>query len=169
MDMAKLDSDEKLAGGAAAVVVVAGLVATLSWGTYAVSWLGILGALAVLGIILAPQMAPQTQLPGTRGSLLVAAAGLAAVFMVLAFLVNVSFVFFRFGIADLLFIVAVIASVVMAWIARRIFQAEGGKFVIGSSTKTDVSAGASPPAAAPPPATPPPADTRPDDEVESRP
>jgi hypothetical protein len=152
MDFSKLSSNEKLATYGAVVVFVLGLVS--AWGeTFFIS---ILAALAMLAIIFLPQFAPNVRLPGSKGSLMVAAGGIAAVFGVLEVLRYIEYIgrtFGRFG--TIFFLVAVAGAVVMAWAGWQAFKAEGGKFNVGmAGGGSGAPAGAAPPPAAPPPAAP---------------
>jgi hypothetical protein len=144
MDWNKLSQNEKLAVYGAIATLVGGAVGgTLS----ALGWLAFLAAIGVLAVIFLPQLAPQTKLPGSEGSLLLALGGIAAVIMVLALITTLAFIgsyFSLFPIASIAFVIAVAGAVVMAWAGWQIFQAEGGKFKIGSG-------GSTPPPPPPPP------------------
>ena len=148
MDFSKLTSNERLGAVASGVVVVAGLIAVLTWGAYAVAWLAIIAALGMLFVIFQPQIAANTNLPGSKGSLMLLTGGIAAVVMVLGFLVSITFIFTLFGFADILYLATVVAALLMGWAGWQEFQAEGGKFQLGSSAPSAPSgAGAPPPAA----------------------
>lgn len=134
MDLSKLSQTEKLAALGAAMAVVGGLVAASTYRTYGLAWIGILAGVAMLGILFQPQLAPKTTLPGSRGSLMVIVGGIAGVVMALGLLTTLTFIFVRFGIADLLFLVAIAGAVLMAYAAWQAFQAEGGKLRIGGDS-----------------------------------
>ena len=170
MDFSKLGQNEKLAAyGAIAAIVGAVLAAAGTFG-FGVGWLGLLLALAMLAVVFLPQLSPQTNLPGSKGSLMLVVGGIAAVFAVLGLLSG-------FGLLGLLsfsplfvigWLLNVVGGLLMGWAGWQEFQAEGGKFQLGSSTATDRAttsdapsqAAASAPAAAPPAAAPEaPADT----------
>ena len=152
MDFGKLSSNEKTAAVAAVVVVLAGIIS--NWG--GLVWLSILAAAAAAVVILLPQLSSSTSLPGSRGSWLVALGAIAAVGMVIEILRFMGY-FFN-SLDDLqtwLFAIALIASLVLAWVGWQEFQREGGRFNIGTdanrSAASAPSAGTSAPAA--PPAT----------------
>lgn len=159
MDLSKLSQNEKLAAVGAAMAVVGGLVAASTYPAYGLAWIGILAGVAMLVIVLQPQLAPKTSLPGSRGSLMIVVGGIGGAIMVLGLLTTLEFTFFRFGIADLLFLVAVAGAVLMAYAAWREFQAEGGKLRIGGGTTAGASAADSPAPTEQP--TPPPAQDEP--------
>lgn len=146
MDFSKLSQNEKLAVYGSAALLVGGAVGY----SYGLTALGMLAAIAMLAIVLLPHFSSGITLPGSRGSLMVAAGGLAGAVMVLALLQAVAGVLFvNFGLRDAFFLVAVAGGVLMAWAGWQEFQAEGGKFQIGSSAPA---ASSSPPAASSSPA-----------------
>jgi predicted lipid-binding transport protein (Tim44 family) len=151
MDFSKLSQNDKTAALASAVLVVAGLIAASTYTTYALTWLAILAAVAMLLVVLQPQIAPKANLPGSKGTLMVALGGIAGGVMVIALLTTLTFIFVAFGFADILFLAAILAGVVMAWTGWTAFQAEGGKFQLGSSSAAAPPTTAAPeaPAAAP--------------------
>lgn len=143
MDFSKLGQNEKLAVYGSAALLIGGAVGY----SYGLTALGMLAAIAMLAIVFLPQFASGIALPGSRGSLMVAVGGLAGVVMVLAALQAVAGVLFvNFNLRDLFFLVAVAGGVVMAWAGWQEFQAEGGKFQLGSSAPA---ASPAPPAASP--------------------
>jgi len=152
MDLSKLDQNDRTAAFAAAVLVIAGLFAATTYVTYGITWLGIVAGVGMLFVVLQPQIAPGVNLPGSKGSLMLIFGGVAGVIMVLALLTTLGFIFVSFGIADVLYLVAIFAAVVMAWTGWQAFQAEGGKFQLGSSAaaSTAVAPSESSPAAASP-------------------
>jgi hypothetical protein len=154
MDLSKLNASEKLAVYGALATVIGSVVAASSYpGHWGVSWLGAILGLAMLAIVFLPQLSPQTKLPGKKGTLMVAVGGVAALLMAYLLLSTFSFTFEGFDISSLLFLLAVAGALVMGWAGWQAFQAEGGKFQMGSPAAT--SAAAPPPAAAPPASTPP--------------
>jgi hypothetical protein len=175
MDFAKLRQNEKLAVyGAIAAIIGAVLAAAGTFG-FGVGWLGLLLALAMLAVVFVPQLSPSTNLPGSKGSLMLVVGGIAAVFAVLGLLSG-------FGLLGLLsfsplfvigWLLNVIGGLLMGWAGWQEFQAEGGKFQLGSSasaasgtTTTDApsqTTASTPPPVAPPP--PPAADTTGDSTV----
>lgn len=150
MDFSKLSQNEKLAIYGSVALIIGGVVGY----SYGLTALGILAAIVMLVVVFLPQFSPGTNLPGSRGSLMVAVGGLAGVAMVLALLSAMTGVLFvNMNFRDILFLIAVAGGLLMAWAGWREFQAEGGKFQLGTSG----AATATPPAATPPAATPPPA------------
>jgi hypothetical protein len=130
MDLSKLNQNEKLALYGAIALIVGGIVGF----AYGLTTLGILAAIAMLVLIFLPQLAPNTALPGSRGSLMVAIGAVAGVAMALAFLSALAgALLVRFGLGDIFFLVAVVGGLVMAWAGWQEFQAEGGKFQLGAA------------------------------------
>jgi hypothetical protein len=138
MDISRLSENEKLAAYGAVAVLIGGLGAVFTYATYSGTWLGIIAALAMLAVLFMPQLSAGTRLPGSKGSLMLVAGGIAGVVLVILFLVNIGFVFTQFGIPDIFFLVAVVGAVVMAFAGWREFQSEGGTFQFGSATPAAV-------------------------------
>ena len=149
MDFSKLDQNEKNAAMASGALVIGGLLAAAAYSTYSMAWLAVIAALGMLFVVLQPQIAAGVSLPGSKGSLMLLFGVAAAVLMVVSLLVALDFVFLRFGLPDLGFLIAVAAGVAMAWAGWQAFQAEGGKFQLGATTASPAraeSAAASAPA-----------------------
>ena len=147
MDFSKLSQNEKLAVYGAVAAVIGGIVGGIS----GVIWISVLAGLALLVVLFLPQLSPQTSLPGSRGSLLVAIGGVGAVAAALAFLivlVDIGFWFEFAAVRTIFFLIGVAGAVLFGWIAWQEFQAEGGKFQLGATT-TGAAASAPPAAAAP--------------------
>lgn len=156
MNFSSLSSNEKLAVYGSVAVIIGGLV-----GFYGVGLIAVLAAIGMLAIVFMPQMSPSTKLPGSKGSLMLLAGGVAGVVLLLSLLVYSGVLFAFAGFGSILFLVAVIGGLVMAWAGWQEFQSEGGKFVLGNpaaSTGSATPPPAAPPAASEPPAAPPPAD-----------
>src|SRR5688572_12283120 len=134
VDFSKLNQDDKTAALASAVLVVAGLIAATTYTTYAMTCPAFPAAVGMLFVALQPQTAPAVKLPGSKGSLMVVLGGVAGVIMALALLTTLGFIFVAFGFADILFLAAILAGLTMAWTGWTAFQAEGGKFQIGTSS-----------------------------------
>ena len=175
MDLSKLNASEKLAVYGAVATVIGSVVAASSYpGHWGVTWLGAILGLAMLAIVFLPQLSPGTKLPGNKGTLMVAVGGVAALLMAYVLLSTFSFTFEGFDISSLLFLVAVAGALVMGWAGWQAFQAEGGKFQMGTPAATSAAAPpppppAAPPAAAPPAAAPPastPAETSPNEDLD---
>jgi hypothetical protein len=152
MDFSKLSSSDKMVTYSAVVLVIAGIIS--NWG--GLLWLSILAGLAALVVVFLPQMSPATSLPGSKGSLLVAAGGIAAAGAVIEILRYLSYFFNTLGDwQTLLFLVALVAALVLAWVGWQAFQAEGGKFNMGMSASGTTTPPAAPQSAQATPATPP--------------
>jgi hypothetical protein len=163
MDFGKLNSNEKLAVYGAIASVVGPLLATFGFG-FGVGWLTLILALAMLAIVFMPQWSPQTQLPGSKGSLMLVVGGIAAVSAALSLLGSIGWLGF-FG-SDLVFVlgwlIGIAGGLLMGWAGWQEFQAEGGKFQIGTASTaapppSAATTAPSPPAPAVEPAAPPPA------------
>ncbi len=164
MDFSKLDQNEKMALYAAIVVFLAGLIS--NWG--GLLWLSVLAALGVAVVVFLPQFAPNTSLPGSRGTLLATLGIVAVGAAVIELLRWIEYTINTLGsFGTLLFLVTLIAAAVMAWAGWQALQREGGKWQFGMAQSSAAPAApadsaaapppAEPPAAAPPPAAPPPA------------
>ena len=135
MDFSKLGSNEKLAVYGSIAVIVGLIVASAGFFGFGLGTLALLAAIAMLVVVFLPQFSPGTSLPGSRGSLMLIIGGVAAVILVLTFLSFVSFIGALFGsLNGIMFLVALVGSVVMAWAGWQEFQAEGGKFQLGTAT-----------------------------------
>jgi hypothetical protein len=166
MNFSKLSANEKMAVYASAVVVVTGIVSLVNdWGGLIV--LPLLAGLAVLLVLFAPSIMPNAKLPGSTGSLLLAAGGVAALFWVISALTWLDWISGHLTRFDtILYLVGLAGSLVMGWTGWQAFQAEGGKFQMGAASVPPVPMVPPPaaPPAAPPPSMPPsmpPSDTGP--------
>jgi hypothetical protein len=149
MDLSKLDQNDKLALYAAIVVFLAGLIS--NWG--GLLWLSVLAAVGVAVVLFLPQFAPNTSLPGSRGTLLAALGIVAAGAAVIELLRWIEYTFETIGsFSTLLFLVTLIAAAVMAWAGWQALQREGGTWQFGTAQSTPAPAAAAdsaaPPAAA---------------------
>lgn len=141
MNMSKLDPHEKLAVyGSVAVIVGVVLSATQYGSAGAGGWLDLLLAIAMLAIVFMPQLSPQTTLPGSKGSLMVAVGGIAAVGALLSLLGILSVLGSLFGalyggLWVIGYLVVIGGGLAMGLAGWRAFQAEGGKFQIGSGQR----------------------------------
>ena len=129
----KLSASDRMAAIAAIAMVAGGVVAASTYpGHWGVVWLGVLLGVGMLAIVFLPQMSPNTKLPGSKGSLMVAVGGLAAILMAFLLLTTLGFTFTGFDVASLLFLVAVAGGLAMGWFGWQAFRVEGGKFQIGT-------------------------------------
>lgn len=165
MDLSKLSQNEKLALYGSIALVVGGLLGY----SYGVTVLGVLAGLAMLVVLFLPQLSPGTTLPGSRGSILLLMGGIAGVVMLLALWSAVTGVLFvETDLRDLFFLIAVAGAFVMAWAGWQEFQAEGGKFQLGSTDGGTSSTAAAAPGGAAVAAEPPAGEAPPAAEPEDR-
>ena len=133
MDFSKLSSNEKLATYGAVAVIVGGLVGI---GTAGLGIVSVLAAVGMLAVVFLPQLSPGTNLPGSRGTLMLVLGGIAAVILVLGLLSVIGAIGFlmQYAIFNTLFyLIAVAGGVLMAWAGWQEFQGEGGKFQLGAA------------------------------------
>lgn len=126
MDISKLNSNEKIAA-IGAVLAIVGSVVSFGAGPY-----GVLTGIAMLVIIFLPQFSPTTKLPGSKGSLMLIVGGAAAIGAILTLLAWLPYL----GIMGSFFIgglLGIIGGLLMGWGAWQEFQAEGGKFQLGTA------------------------------------
>jgi len=169
MEFSKLSASEKMATYASVAVVILAIYAVAQdWGGLPV--ISLIGAVAVLAIVFLPQMSPGTNLPGSRGSLMLIAGGAAAIFWAIAALSWLNWIFNHLTAVDTwIFLVGLAAALWLGWMSWQAFQGEGGKFVLGSSGGASAAPPAAPAPSEPPaqmapppaPAAPPPAPAAP--------
>jgi hypothetical protein len=160
MNFSTLSSNEKLAVYGSLAVIIGAIV---GYG-YGVGLLAILAAIGMLAVVFLPQMSPGTNLPGTKGSLMLLAGGIAGVILVLTLLIYIGTIFTATNLRDILFLIAVAGGVLMAWAGWQEFQSEGGKFQLGNAaapSSTPPPANSSTATSDVPAATPPPAPAAP--------
>lgn len=155
MDFSKLSANEKLAVYGAIASIVGPLLSSFGFG-FGVGWLTLLLALAMLFIVFQPQIAPQTQLPGTKGSLMLLVGGIAAASAALALLASLGWLglFGANAVFVIGWLIGIAGGLLMGWAGWQEFQAEGGKFQIGTAGTGSTTPGTTAPSA---PAPPPPA------------
>ena len=157
MDLSKLNSNEKLAfyGAIAAIV---GTILTIVGAYIGIGglWLTFILALAMIVILFLPTWSPQTTLPGSKGTLMLIVGGIAGVGALLSLLSLLSVIAFLGSepIFVIGLLIGIIGGLMMGWGAWQEFQAEGGKFQLGTA----------PTAGTPPPA---PTDARPERPMDS--
>jgi len=153
MDFSKLSQSEKLAVYGSAAVIIGLIVASAGFFGFGLGTLALLAAIAMLVVIFLPQMSAGISLPGSKGSLMLICGGIAAAVLVLTFLSFAGFFGALIGsLNGIMFLVALVGSGVMAWAGWQEFQAEGGKFQVGtaspgSATRTSSTPGAPVPTA----------------------
>jgi threonine/homoserine/homoserine lactone efflux protein len=146
MNWNALSSTEKLAVYGSVATLLGGIIGgTVS----ALGWLAFLAAIGMLVVVFLPQFSPSTTLPGSKGSFMLILGAVAGIVMVLGLLTILSLLgyYFQFAAVNaIFFLIGVAGGIVMAWAGWQAFQAEGGKFQIGSG-----GTGAGPGSSAPPP------------------
>jgi hypothetical protein len=165
MNFSQLSSNEKMAVYASVVVVVTGIVSLVNkWGGLII--LPLLAAVVMLLVLFAPSIMPNAKLPGSKGSLMLVAGGVAAAFWLISALTWFDWIFGHLGRFDTIqYLVGLAGSLVMGWTGWQAFQAEGGKFQMGMGGAASVPPVpmVPPPAASPaaPPSSMPPSDAGP--------
>jgi hypothetical protein len=148
MDFSKLSSNDKLAVIGAGLAIVGALLAFGGGGSF-----GLLTGILMLVIVFLPQFSPNTTLPGSKGSLMLIVGGVSGIAALIS-LLGILAVLGAFALYGGLWFIGLLLSVagglLMGWASWKEFQAEGGKFNVGTASTTP-----SPPPA--PPAAPPPA------------
>jgi hypothetical protein len=154
MDFSKLNANEKLAAVGAALAIVGAVLSFGGGGSF-----GALTGIVMLVIIFLPQFSPTTKLPGSKGSLMLIVGGVAGVGALLSLLAIFPYLSliggYFFGL-----LLGIVGGVLMGWASWQEFQAEGGKFVIGTpaaepSSPPPAESAAPPPPPAPAPQAPP--------------
>jgi len=153
MDFSKLNSNEKLAVYGAVAAIVGALLSFGGGGTFT-----LLTGVAMLIIVFLPQFSPSTTLPGSKGSLMLVVGGVAGIAALLSLLAILT-VLGAFALYGGLWFVGLLLStaggLLMGWASWQEFQAEGGKFNLGTASSAPPAAPtsqAAPPAPAAPPA-----------------
>jgi hypothetical protein len=125
MDFSKLSANERMAVGAAAVVLVTGIISVINeWGSVLI--VPILAALVVLGGLLLPQLAPNVTLPAPKPLVMLLGGAAAALFWIIAAIDWLDWIAGHLGSVDTLqFLVGLAASLVMAWAGWRAYQGAG--------------------------------------------
>lgn len=153
MNFSKLSSNEKLAVYGAVAAIIGAFLSFGGGGTF-----GLLTGIAMLVIIFLPQFSPSTNLPGSKGSLMMIVGGIGVLGAVFSLLTLLS-VMGAFGLYGGTWLIGLLLSaaggLLMGWASWQEFQGEGGKFNIG--TAATPSAPAPPPQQAAPAPPPPPA------------
>lgn len=152
MDFSKLSSNDKLAVYGAVGAIVGALLSFGGGGSF-----GLLTGIAMLVIIFLPQWSPNTTLPGSKGSLMLIVGGIAGIAALLA-LLGILAVLSAFALYGGIWFVGLLLStaggLLMGWASWKEFQAEGGKFNLGTASSAPPAPPA-PPAAPPAPPAPP--------------
>lgn len=151
MDFSKLSSNDKLAVYGAAAAIVGAFLSFGGAGSF-----GLLTGIAMLIIVFLPQVSPSTKLPGSKGSLMLIVGGLAALAALAALLALISYGFLV-GAWVIGLILSIVGGLLMGWASWQEFQAEGGKFTIGTVSTTAPPAPSTPAEPMAPPPPPPPA------------
>ena len=159
MDLNKLNANEKLAVYGSGAAIIGAILAQVGsiFGAGGL-WLTVLLAIAMLVIVFLPQWSPQTTLPGSKGSLMLIVGGIAALGALLGLLAILGALSIMAAYGGLWFVgilIGIVGGLLMGWAAWQEFQAEGGKFVLGTPAGGSTSAAAAPRTdTTPPPAAP---------------
>ncbi len=134
MEWSRLTSNEKLAVYGAIASVVGPVFASMGFG-FGVGWITLLLALAMLAVVFLPQLSPRTELPGSRGSLMVVVGGIAGGSALLALLGSLGWLGYLGS--NLVFVLGWLIGIagggLMGWAGWRAFQDEGGELRLGSA------------------------------------
>lgn len=144
MNFSSLSSNEKLAVYGAIAAIVGVLIGSFLSG---LTWFALLAGVGMLVVLFLPQFSPGIQLPGSKGSLMFLLGLIGGVAAILALLGVVSQLgaYLEFWPMQTLFLlIASAGGLIMAWTGWQAFQADGGKFQLGTP------AGAAPRAVATP-------------------
>ena len=133
MNFSSLSSNEKLAvyGAVAAII---GII--VSSGLAGLGWLTLLAGIAMLVVVFLPQFSAGTELPGSKGSLMLIVGAVGGVAALLALLMIIGGLGFWFQFATLqaiFFLIGVAGGLLMAWAGWQEFQGEGGTFRVGTT------------------------------------
>lgn len=153
MNFSRLSANEKLAVYGAIAAIVGVLIASFLSG---LTWFALIAGFGMLAVLFLPQLAPGTQLPGSKGSLMFLLGligGAAAVLALLSVVTQLGAYLEFWPMQTLFLLIAAAGGLVMAWTGWQAFQAEGGKFQLGAP------GAAAPRAASPPQTDQPPAST----------
>ena len=148
MNFSSLSSNEKLAVYGAIAAIVGVLIASFLSG---LTWFALLAGIGMLLVIFLPQLSPGTQLPGSKGSLMFLLGligGIAAILALLGVVSQLGAYLEFWPLQTLFLLIAAAGGLIMAWTGWLAFQADGGKFQLGTP------AGATPRTIPPPPADP---------------
>ena len=152
MDFSKLSSNEKLAVYGAVAAIVGALLSFGGGGTFT-----LLTGVAMLLIIFLPQFSPNTTLPGSKGSLMLIVGGVAGIAALLSLLAILT-VLGAFALYGGLWFVGLLLStaggLLMGWASWKEFQAECGKFTLGTASIAPPAPPAAPSETPAPPAAP---------------
>lgn len=133
MNFSSLSANEKLAVYGSIAAIVGVLIASL---LSALTWFALIAGFGMLAVLFLPQLAPGTRLPGRKGSLMFLLgliAGAAAVLALLGVVTQLgAYLEFR-PLQTLFLLIASAGGLVMAWTGWQAFQADGGKFQLGTS------------------------------------
>jgi hypothetical protein len=150
MNFSKLSSNDKLAVGSGAIVVITALLSLSNdWGLLMA--LSLLAGLAVIAVVLQPQLAPTMSMPVTRGMALLGLGAIATIATALTAVNWLGWIFDHIASFDTIqFVIGLIAAVVMLWAGYVAYQGErgtmapaagGGAAGAGTGGGTDMGAG----------------------------
>jgi len=140
MDLSKLSSNDRLAAIGAVLAIIGAFLSFGGGGSF-----GILTGIVMLVIIFLPQFSPTTNLPGSKGSLMLIVGGVAGIGALLSLLAILPYLGL-FGGYFIGLLLAIAGGLLMGWASWKEFQAEGGKFNIGMASSAPPAPPAAPPA-----------------------
>jgi len=140
MDLSKLSSNDRLAAIGAVLAIIGAFLSFGGGGSF-----GILTGIVMLVIIFLPQFSPTTNLPGSKGSLMLIVGGVAGIGALLSLLAILPYLGL-FGGYFIGLLLAIAGGLLMGWASWKEFQAEGGKFNIGMASNAPPAPPAAPPA-----------------------
>jgi hypothetical protein len=132
MNFSSLTANEKLAVYGAVAAIVGVLIASF---LSALTWFALLAGFGMLAVLFLPQLAPGTPLPGSKGSLMFLLGligGAAAVLALLGVVTQLGAYLEFWPIQTLFLLIASAGGLIMAWTGWQAFQADGGKFKLGT-------------------------------------
>lgn len=132
MNFSSLSSNEKLAVYGAIAAIVGVLIASFLSG---LTWFALLAGIGMLLVIFLPQLSPGTQLPGSKGSLMFLLGligGIAAILALLGVVSQLGAYLEFWPLQTLFLLIAAAGGLIMAWTGWLAFQADGGKFQLGT-------------------------------------
>lgn len=140
MDLSKLNSNERLAFWGAIASIVGTILTIFGYaGGAGGLWLTFLLAIAMIVILFLPTWSPQTALPGSKGSLMLVVGGIAAIGAVLGLFGLLALLSLLGANAGLVLLpllglaLGIAGGLMMGWGGWQEFQAEGGKFQLGTA------------------------------------
>ena len=127
MNFSSLSANDRLAAGAAVVVVITGFISLAqAWGILVA--VSLLAAAGVLFVVLQPQVAPAVKLPMAKGMLMLALGAVSVVVLVIVALTWIDYILTPpiFVFDTIQYFIGLIAAAVMLFAGWREYQAGAG-------------------------------------------